>query len=110
MLDRKLSRRGILRRAFIAAIALCDVGSRANAADNRLSSDDPKAKNLGYVDDANQVDPKRYPTYKTGQACANCTLVQQRYGFWRPCQLFPGKLTSAKGWCSAWTNKSSGVS
>jgi hypothetical protein len=109
MPNRKISRRGILRSAFVSAVTLSGVAARTNATDNRLSKDDPKAKKLGYVEDASQVDPKRFLTYKTGQACANCTLVQQRYGFWRPCQLFPGKLTNAKGWCSGWTNKSPAV-
>ena len=24
---------------------------------------------------------------------------------WRPCQIFPGKLVNAKGWCSVWAPK-----
>jgi hypothetical protein len=28
-----------------------------------------------------------------------------RYGFLRPCQLFPGKVVSEKGWCTAWVEK-----
>ncbi|MGR5145678.1 high-potential iron-sulfur protein [Photobacterium alginatilyticum] len=35
--------------------------------------------------------------------CANCVLLQGEAGDeWRPCQLFPGKLVSSSGWCSAW--------
>lgn len=105
MSDRKLTRRNILGSALCAALGLPSLVSRSDAADNRISSDDPKAKNLGYVENAKQVDTKRFPSYKDGQTCTNCTLVQQHYGFWRPCQLFPGKSVNAKGWCSAWTNK-----
>ena len=40
------------------------------------------------------------------QNCANCALIAGNDGDeWRPCQIFPGKLVNAKGWCSVWAPK-----
>jgi hypothetical protein len=68
-----------------------------------LDVKDPAAVALGYVEDAAQVDVKKYPAYVKGSTCENCLLLQgsagQRY---RPCELFPGKLVSVSGWCKGW--------
>lgn len=101
----KISRRQLLRVALAGTTFVPVVSTTSEAADARLTVDDPKAKSLGYVEDAKQADAKHFANYRAGQACANCALIQQRYGFWRPCQLFPGKLISAKGWCSGWMAK-----
>jgi len=38
--------------------------------------------------------------------CSNCALIQGNDGDeWRPCQIFPGKLVNANGWCSVWAPK-----
>lgn len=68
----------------------------------KLEPTEPQAKALGYVDNAVQVPIKSFPNFQKGQTCANCALVQVRYGPVRPCKLFPNKVVSAKGWCSAW--------
>lgn len=91
-------------------ITVCMIGTgtllhRSALASGRLSPSDPQAINFGYVESTRQVDVKRFPTYKTGQTCANCNLIQARYGFYRPCQLFPKKSVNEKGWCSAWVKK-----
>ncbi|MBT8100786.1 MAG: high-potential iron-sulfur protein, partial [Gammaproteobacteria bacterium] len=40
------------------------------------------------------------------QTCANCALIQGNDGDeWRPCQIFPGKVVNANGWCSVWAPK-----
>ncbi|MGB5834261.1 MAG: high-potential iron-sulfur protein [Thiohalocapsa sp.] len=39
------------------------------------------------------------------QNCINCLFTQADAGEWRPCQLFPGELVAANGWCSSWTLK-----
>lgn len=58
-----------------------------------LTEDDPQASALKYVHQSPYED----------RQCSNCVLLQGKEGDeWRPCQLFPGKLVSAKGWCSAW--------
>jgi hypothetical protein len=41
------------------------------------------------------------------QNCANCALAQgEDQGGWLQCQIFPGKLVNANGWCSVWAPKS----
>jgi High potential iron-sulfur protein len=109
-----MQRTGLTRRVFLrnAAIAF-PVGcvmleSAAQAQDEvpHVTSDDPTAKALYYVEDATKVD-KSNPMavrYTEGQHCANCAQLQGDAGAdWRPCNLFPGKLVSSKGWCSAWS-------
>jgi len=68
-----------------------------------LDVNDPAAQAQGYVEDAAQVNPKKFPTFVSGQSCANCLLLQGKEGeTYRPCDLFPGKLVKAKGWCKGW--------
>jgi hypothetical protein len=67
-----------------------------------LSTTDPTAQALGYVEDTNQADSAKYPNHKPDQDCANCNFYQGAAGAeYGPCQLFPGKSVHAKGWCSA---------
>src|SRR5580704_14839559 len=70
----------------------------------RLDVKDPAAVAVGYVENAAQVDIKKYPTYVQGSNCENCLQLQGSAGNnYRPCSLFPGKLVSVSGWCKAWT-------
>lgn len=70
----------------------------------RLDVNDPAAKALGYVENAAQVDIKKYPGYSPGSNCENCLQLQGSAGNnYRPCSLFPGKLVSVSGWCKGWT-------
>lgn len=96
--------RRITRRVLIGALTSAALlpPSRSHAIAEKLEPSDPQAKALGYVDDAALVSIKQFPNYRQGQSCANCALVQIRYGPMRPCKIFPGKLVRAKGWCSAW--------
>ncbi len=69
---------------------------------------DPTAIALKYKHDAAQAD--RAAAARPGappdeQNCINCQFTQADTGDWRPCQLFPGKLVAANGWCSSWTLK-----
>ena len=49
---------------------------------------------------ASRANPAADPT------CVSCALVLGNDGdAWRPCQIFPGKSVSAKGWCSVWAPK-----
>jgi hypothetical protein len=79
-------------------------GGRSGAADlPHLDVKDPAAVALGYVENATQVDAKKYPTFVKGSRCDNCLLLQGSSGAYRPCNLFSGKLVSAVGWCSGWS-------
>lgn len=72
----------------------------------QLTEDDAMAKNMRYVHDASSVDPATRANPTADQTCANCVLIQGADGeAWRPCQIFPGKLVNAKGWCSVWAPK-----
>jgi hypothetical protein len=79
--------------------------ARADAAPH-LSPTDPAAAALGYQDNAKTVDAKQFPTYQVGQSCNTCTQLQGTSGQpWRACNLFPGKVVSADGWCKVWVKK-----
>jgi hypothetical protein len=70
----------------------------------RLDVKDPAAVAAGYVENASQVDGKKYSNYVHGSSCANCLQLQGTPGnAYRPCDFFQGKLVAAAGWCSAWT-------
>jgi len=100
-----LTRRKLISAGLIGTVALPFLGKPAHATAEKLSPSDPQALKLGYVENVKQVDVKHFPTYKPGQTCANCNFIQLRYGPLRPCQIFPGKVVSEKGWCSAWVEK-----
>ena len=108
MSDGKLSRRRLLQRALagIAAVPAGILIARDSAAAEAVSESDPAAKSLGYVANANNVDPKTSPTYKAGQTCANCIQYTGAAGAATgPCAIFPGKVVHAKGWCRVWVLK-----
>jgi len=69
----------------------------------RLEPSDPVAQSMRYTHDASTVDPSSRPNPAENQLCSNCALIQGEEGEqWRPCQIFPGKLVNADGWCSVW--------
>jgi hypothetical protein len=70
----------------------------------KLAESDPQAMALGYKHAAGDVDQSAFPRYEQGQLCSNCTLYQRQAGEeeWGGCQIFPGKLVNANGWCSAY--------
>lgn len=104
----KIRRRQFIQLSAVAA-AGCFIrpGTEARAQDMpKLSPDDPQAKSLRYVEDAGTVDAGSRPNPAEVQNCANCALIQGEDGeAWRPCQIFPGKLVAANGWCSVWAPK-----
>ena len=103
----------IARRKFIqlsaatAAGCFMQTGREARAEDApKLALDDPMAQAMKYVHDASTVDPASRANPAPEQNCANCALIQGADGdAWRPCQIFPGKVVSANGWCSVWAPK-----
>ena len=100
-----MNRRSLLKNLGAAAAAVSILRSVESLAAElpHLNVKDPQAAALGYVEDATQVDAKKYPTYMKGSRCDNCLLLQGSSGAYRPCNLFTGKLVSAAGWCSGWT-------
>jgi len=63
----------------------------------QLGESEPTAVALGYKHDATQT---AAPESRT---CANCMLYSGvPDAAWGPCQIFPGKVVAAAGWCSAW--------
>lgn len=100
-----LSRRTVVKALTLStAAATVMVRTSTAAAPEKLSVKDPAAVALGYVEDASQVDVKKYPTFVKGSTCENCLLLQGKPGdSFRPCTLFKDKVVSANGWCSGWT-------
>lgn len=94
------SRRRFLKVAAgttAAAVVMGGLPRFARAADlPPLSSSDPTAKALDYVEDATK---SGNPKYKAGDDCANCQFYSGGPTGRGPCQLFPGKSVNAKGWC-----------
>lgn len=71
-----------------------------------LDEKDKLAVAFAYYADAKKVDPKKYPTYKPAQTCANCSQLTGKEGAtWRPCKIFVGKSVNAAGWCKVWIKK-----
>ncbi|MDX1515346.1 MAG: high-potential iron-sulfur protein [Woeseiaceae bacterium] len=103
----------IARRRFLqlsaAATAGCLLQAKRDAVAQdmpKLALDDPMAQAMKYVHDAGEVDPAARANPAPEQNCANCALIQGNDGDeWRPCQIFPGKLVNANGWCSVWAPK-----
>jgi hypothetical protein len=100
------SRRRFLKLAVGGAAAAALVGGlpRVARADDlpHVSESDPTAKALGYVEDASTT---KDPKHTAGNSCANCQFYSGAATGYGPCQLFPGKSVSAKGWCISHTTK-----
>ena len=108
MSSHRIPRRTLLKNALLGIAAAPAVGwlGRAESAPVELDVNDPQAKALGYVKDAKTVDAKANPNYKPGQTCANCLQAQGKPGDAQlPCNIFPGKLVQAKGWCKVWVKR-----
>lgn len=105
-----LSRRDALKQLVLAggtvlAASAIRIGEAAGGLPH-LKPEEPTAVALGYVEDASKVDAKKNPTYKPDQKCSNCVQLTGKAGdVWRPCNLFPGKLVHADGWCKVWVKK-----
>lgn len=81
-------------------------GSQSSSAGGsmpKVSEDDPQAKNLAYVHNAEDVIASEQPRYQSGQHCGNCQLYQGSSGDeWGGCPLFSGKQVKKTGWCNAY--------
>jgi hypothetical protein len=93
-------REALLTLAGVAGVAALP---RHAFAAERLDVKEPAAVAAGYVENAAQVDAKKYSNYVRGSECANCLQLQGAAGAaYRPCDFFQGKLVAAAGWCTAW--------
>lgn len=104
----KIARRKFIQLSAAAAAGCFMQTSRDAKAEDapKLALDDPMAQAMKYVHDASTVDPATRTNPAAEQNCANCALIQGNDGDeWRPCQIFPGKLVAANGWCSVWAPK-----
>jgi len=104
----KIPRRKFIQLSAAAATGAVVLSGRHAAAQDlpKLAEDDPMAQAMKYVHDASTVDAASRPNPAEEQNCANCALIQGEDGAeWRPCQIFPGKLVAANGWCSVWAPK-----
>ncbi len=104
----KIARRKFIQLSAIAAAGcLILPGREAQAQDlPKLSEDDPMGKAMKYTHDASTVEPSSRANPAADQNCANCALIQGADGdTWRPCQIFPGKVVNANGWCMVWAPK-----
>ncbi len=104
----KIARRQFIQLTAVAAAGcLVRPGQEAKAQDMpKIEENDPIAQSLKYVHDASTVDPAQRANPAAVQNCENCALIQGNDGDeWRPCQIFPGKLVNAAGWCSVWAPK-----
>ena len=102
------------RRRFVTTVGGIGVAAligavvpRRSRADElpHLAETDPTASALGYREDAANVDAAKFPAHTAAQHCATCNFFQGGAAGYGPCQLFPGKAVSGKGWCSAYAAK-----
>ena len=109
MSERKFARRDVLKGALIgvAAVPVTALLGRAEARGcpgrpERAAGQEPRLR-----DDASKVDAKANPNFKPGQACANCLQVAKgkETGAEVPCNIFGGRLVSAKGWCKVYVKR-----
>lgn len=85
----------------------------AGGAENliKLEESDPTAQALGYMHDASKVDvtkfPKKGAADGASQKCSSCSqfVAGGNEAGWGKCNIFPGKLVAAEGWCNTWLAK-----
>ena len=103
----KISRRQAMKMAAATAVAVplsTLLAGRAAWAQEKLSMDDPMAKALQYHEDASKVDPATRGG--TDRFCHNCIqYTGDAKAATGPCNIFPGKAVSSKGWCMSWVKK-----
>jgi hypothetical protein len=99
------------RRTFIlqvasGGVALAATQLDAQAAPARVLETDAQAVALGFKDDTNQVDQKKYPKHTKDEDCGKCNFYSGKPGDkLGPCAIFGGKDVPPGGWCSAYVKK-----
>jgi len=104
-MERSFSRRTLLKTLALGTAGTAMASRKTfGTAPQKLDVRDPAAMAVGYVEDANQVDTKKYRAFVKGANCENCLQLQGSAGSnYRPCSIFNGKLVAINGWCSKWT-------
>ena len=98
------TRRQFLKTAIVAGASVM-AGSMLRpllADEPHLTIADPTAQAMDYVEDATT---SKNALYKPNSVCANCQLYTGGATGYGNCQLFPGKLVNARGWCTSYTRK-----
>src|SRR5260370_40315209 len=93
LLTAAVTRRALVKNLSMAAAAGVLLTPRQSQAAEppHLDVKDSAAVKVGYVENAGQVDVKKYPAYVKGSNCENCLLFQGDTGSrYRRCTLFPG--------------------
>ena len=104
-------RRDLLKKGSFVLVSLAAVtrAVHSHAKDKalpHLAEDDAQAKALGYRHDSKQVEARKYSNYRLGQDCDDCVHYKgSKREAWGPCDIFPGKAVSVKGWCAAFQPK-----
>ena len=101
----KQSRRDFMRHSLLGLAALPlgagILSQRAFAQElPPLDPENPQAKALNYVKDAQQASD--HPAYSEGETCANCMFFKEANN---GCQLFPQHSVAPGGWCQSWTKQ-----
>jgi hypothetical protein len=109
-MQRKISRRAIVKGGLIAGTFIPAIGLMANSAVAAglppLDPKDPTAQALGFTTDASKVDATANPTYKPTQKCSTCAQFQGKAtDATAGCNIFAGKSVPAGGWCKVWAAK-----
>ncbi|MCX7212020.1 MAG: high-potential iron-sulfur protein [Burkholderiales bacterium] len=97
----QIKRRTFMLHAVAAGATLTGPGL-ALAAPTKVDEADPKAASLGYRNDSNQVDKKRFPKHSAGEKCSGCMAwLGKPSDAWAECDLMVNKLVANAGWCSS---------
>jgi len=109
-MQRKISRRAIVKGGLVAGALIPAMGLIANSAAAAglppLDPKDPTAQALGFVTDASKVDAAANPTFKPTQKCSTCAQYQGKAtDATAGCNIFAGKSVPAGGWCKVWAAK-----
>ena len=97
---------GTLLVAGSTAATVADAAAGGYASLPHVAPTDQVAVALSYHENAKTVEAAKFPNYKPDQHCGNCLQLTGNEGdAWRPCNLFPGKLVNAGGWCKVYVKK-----
>lgn len=112
----RTSRRSLLRGiccaiAGLGGVSLHSANAAAATASKQkhptipLTEEEPRAKAVAYQYAARKVDRAKYPTYRPGQSCNTCKLMELGSAPQRVCSLFPDRLVNGAGWCNVWVRR-----
>jgi hypothetical protein len=92
------------RRTFLIATGVAVGAAPAfGQAGAHVDEADEQALALGYKQDTQKVDGKKFPKHDVQQHCANCSFWQGKPGdAWAGCAMFGRKHIAAGGWCMTW--------